>query len=300
MKAGFRCAAMLLCLVSPILAKESKKEAPPTLTGRTSGLKRSEGFIPTWWDAKKGVLLLELPPRLLQKQLLYYTGFGTGIGSIRLFADRSSLTGGALIRLQRSGPRLLVIQENPAFRAEAGSDALKQSVEKSFPVSVLAALPIEAEESGTLLVDANPLILRDAADLLSQLRSPVQAVNGRMVRQESSQGSWRLDESRSVVDPENSGSYPMNTEIEALLTFASEGGTDLNQPESRTLSLRQHHSFVALPPPGFEPRESDPRVGFIPVPFQDFSQPFDRPLERSFIERWRLIKKDPRATVSDR
>jgi hypothetical protein len=301
MKAVFRCAVVLLCLASPVLAKEPKKETPgpQTLAGRTAGLKRSDGFIPTYWDAGKGVLLFELPPRLLDKELLYFTGFGTGIGSTRLFADRSSLTGGALIRLQRSGARLLVIQENPAFRAAAGSDALKQSVEKSFPTSVLAALPIEAEDSGTLLVNANPLILRDAADLLSQLRSPVQAVNGRMVRQDAAQGSWRLDESRSVVDPENSGSYPLNTEIEALLTFASDGGPDLNQPDSRTLSLRQHHSFVALPPPGFEPREADPRVGFIPAPFQDFSQPFDRPLERGFIERWRLVKKDPRAPVSE-
>ena len=301
MKTGFRIAVILLCLVSPAFAKGSKDAAPrpETLAGRTAGLKRSDGFIPTWWDAGKGVLLFELPPRLLEKEFLYYTGFGTGIGSTQLFADRGSFTGGALCRLQRAGPRLLVIQENPAFRADSGSAALKQSVEKSFPVSVLAALPIEAEESGTLLVNANPLILRDAADLLSQLRSPVQAVNGRMVRQDASQGSWHLDESRSVIDAENSGSYPLNTEIEALLTFASDGGADLNQPESRTLSLRQHHSFVALPASGFEPRESDPRVGFIPVPFRDFSQPFDRALERSFIERWRLLKKDPRAPISD-
>jgi uncharacterized protein DUF4953/uncharacterized protein DUF5117 len=275
------------------LAKETRDAPKPeTLAGRTAGLKRSEGFLPTYWDPKKGVLLFELSPRRKEGEFLYFTGFGSGVGATALFADRSSIaTSSALCRFLQVGSRVLVIQKNPGFRAEAGSDALRRSVEQSFPTSVLASLPVEAEESGTLLVNANPLILRDAADLLSQIRNPTQAINGRMVRQESASGSWRLDESRSVVVPEDSGSFPLNTEIEALLTFASESESNLNQPDRHALSLREHHSFVALPPPGFEPREADPRVGFFPVPFLDFSRPFDRPPARRYIQRWRLARK---------
>jgi hypothetical protein len=296
---------VLLLMLGAFAATAKEKEAAPaakpeTLASRTAGLKKSDGFIPYYWDAKKGVVLFELPARIKDGQFLYFTGFGSGIGSIRLFADRSSIaTGAALCRFRQVGSRVLVIQENPEFRAEKGSEALKRSVEKSFPTSVLASLPVEAEESGTLLVNATSLLLRDAADLLSQIRSPTQAVNGRLVRQEGTQASWRLDEARSVFDPESSGSFPLNTEIEALLTFVSEAGAGLNQPDSHTLSLREHHSFVALPEPGFEPREADPRVGFITAPFRDFSQPFDQPLERSYVERWRLTKKNPGAAPSE-
>ena len=87
--------------------------------------------------------------------------------------------------------------------------------------------------------------------------------------------------------------------MEALLTFATDSDGDLNQPDPHTLSVREHHSFVAMPAPGYQPLEQDPRVGFIPVSFQDFSQAYDRPLTRYLINRWRLQKKDPNAALSE-
>jgi hypothetical protein len=63
--------------------------------------------------------------------------------------------------------------------------------------------------------------------------------------------------------------------------------------------VREHHSFVALPDPGYVPREADPRVGFFGEEFKDFSQAFNQPLEREYIARWRLEKKDPNAAVSE-
>ena len=173
-------------------------------------------------------------------------------------------------------------------------------MEYSFPTSVLASLPVEAEQDGTVLVNADSLLVRDAFDLLSQLRRPTRAVGGAMVREQSSKAAdWRLDKDRSIIDLEHTGSFPLNTEVEALLTFATDSDGDLNQPDPHTLSVREHHSFVAMPGPGYQPLEQDPRVGFIPVSFQDFSQAYDRPLTRYLINRWRLQKKDPNAALSE-
>jgi hypothetical protein len=108
-----------------------------------------------------------------------------------------------------------------------------------------------------------------------------------------------VDETRSLIDLDASGSFPLNTEIEALLTFTSDGERDLNQPDPHTLSVREHHSFVALPAPGYATREQDPRVGFFGEEFQDFSRPYDRSINRVFIDRWRLQKKDPNAAMSE-
>ena len=41
------------------------------------------------------------------------------------------------------------------------------------------------------------------------------------------------------------------------------------------------------------------RVGFFGSDFQDFSRPFNQPLERMLISRWRLQKKDPSAALSE-
>ena len=158
-----------------------------TLAARIEGLKKQEGFLPWYWDEKKGVVLLELSPASLSREFLYFTALGSGIGSTEVFADRSSFSGNALCRFRRVGAQVLVIQENTAFFAKNGGSDLKQSVESSFPTSVLAALPIEAEQDGTLLLDATHLFIRDAVDLLSQLKRPTQVVGGAMAQSNAAQ-----------------------------------------------------------------------------------------------------------------
>lgn len=300
-----KTAALLLvaCLALAGASANAESPAPAAktdLASRTAGLEKHSGFLPYYWDEKKGEILFELSPAALQGEFLYFTGLGSGVGSIEMFADRSSVgaTDG-VCRFRRVGMRVLVIEENTSFRATNGSAELKQSVESSFPTSVLASLPIEAEQEGTVLVNANPLLIRDVYDLLSQLRRPTHVVGGEMVRDQTRGASWRLDDDRSVIDLEHSGSFPLNTEIEALLTFSSDSESDLNQPDAHALSVREHHSFLALPEAGYETREADPRVGFFGVDFRDYSQAFDQPLMRHFISRWRLQKKDPQAAVSE-
>jgi Met-zincin/Domain of unknown function (DUF5117) len=266
---------------------------------RTAGLTKRDGFLPYYWDEKKGEILFELAPSALTREFLYFTGLGSGVGSTELFADRSTFGSASVCQFRRVGMRVLVIEVNTSFRAENGSAELKYSVEASFPTSVLAALPVEAESNGIVLVNANSLLLRDAVDLLSELRRPTQAIGGAKVRTEASNANWRLDEARSAFDLDHTASFPLNTEIETLLTFATDSETNLNQPDPHSLSLREHHSFVALPEPGYGPREQDPRVGFFTAGFLDFSQPYDRPLARYLTSRWRLQKKDPNAALSE-
>ncbi len=296
---AFFLSPLLLAVVFPAPAQTPPSAEKATPAARTAGLTRHDGFLPYYWDEKKGEILFELAPSALTREFLYFTGLGSGIGSTDLFADRSTFGGAAVCHFRRVGMRVLVIEENSNFRAENGSAELKHSVESSFPTSVLAALPVEAEGDGTLLVDANSLLLRDAVDLLSELRRPTQIALGEMVRAEGGNANWRLDEARSTFDLDHTASFPLNTEIETLLTFATDSESNLNQPDPHSLSLREHHSFVALPEPGYGQREQDPRVGFFTTGFLDFSQPYDRPLARYLTNRWRLQKKDPNAALSE-
>ncbi len=293
---------LLACIVicSSVQTSASAAEEKITLAARTAGLNRHDGFLPYYWDEKKGDILFELSPATLGVEFLYFTGLGSGIGSTEAFADRSSFGGAWVCRFRQVGMRVLVIQENTGFRAPGGAPQLQHSVEYSFPSSVLASLPVEAEQDGTVLVNVTALVVRDGFDLLSQLRRPTRAVGGVMVREQSSKAAdWRMEKERSVIDLEHTGSFPLNTEVEALLTFATDSESDLNQPDPHTLSVREHHSFVAMPAPGYEPLEQDPRVGFITASFQDFSQPYDRALTRYLVNRWRLQKKDPNAALSE-
>ena len=60
-----------------------------------------------------------------------------------------------------------------------------------------------------------------------------------------------------------------------------------------------HHSFVQLPDRDYQPRVFDPRSSFIPISFFDYSTPVSEPIDKYFIIRHRLKKKDPNALKSE-
>ena len=89
------------------------------------------------------------------------------------------------------------------------------------------------------------------------------------------------------------------------MTFVAEGETGrlvaATAPAPNLVSLRERHSLVELPAlkSGFTPRMADPRVGVFTVDYYDFATSFTEPVERQFIARHRLVKKDPKADVSE-
>jgi hypothetical protein len=107
---------VLLVMVGCIAAGAQTSAKPggdaSTLTARTAGLERHDGFFPYYWDEKKGDILFELSPAALQGEFLYFTGLGSGVGTIEAFADRSSFGSGSVCRFRRVGMRVLVIEEN--------------------------------------------------------------------------------------------------------------------------------------------------------------------------------------------
>ena len=167
---------------------------------------------------------------------------------------------------------------------------------------MLASLPVEAEQDGTLLVNANPLLLRDAFDLLSQLRHPFRAVGGRVIRgQSSDNASWRLDyraqhhRSRLHRAPSR-----LNTEVEALLTFTSEGESDLNQPDPHTVQRARASLLCRIAGSGLHGRVSKTSVSVSSARvFRISRNPTIAPSIATLISRWRLEKKDPNAALSE-
>ena len=273
---------LLLALQSPALAQQ-----PPAtrLADRTAGLTRVDGFVPFYWDAARGRVLMEVPA--FDEDVLYYVSAASGGGSVEMSFDRGIMSS-SVIHFQRSGPRVLVTEQNLRYRAVGGHDALVQNVKDSFPTSVLAGLPIEAEEGGRVLVDATPLFMRDAGDVVGDLRR----VN---------QGTYRLDTARSGFYPARMKAFPDNTEIETVMTFASEqpGRIVANvTPNAQAFTMRIHHSFLRAPT-GYTPRRADPRIGVSSVNFRDYTKPFNESTEVSWVTRWRLEKQNPGAAKSE-
>lgn len=262
------------------------QQAPAAkIAERTGALQPADGFVPFYWDAARGRVLIEIP--VFGQDVLYYVSAASGAGSVELPFDRGIL-GDSVIRFERSGPRVLVVEQNLRYRAVGGHAALVESVRDSFASSVLAALPVEADEGGRVLVDATPLFLRDAAD-----------VEGRLRR--ANQGTFRFDAGRSGFHAPRLKAFPENTEIETISTFAADNpGILVNNvtPDGRSFTLRIRHSFLKAPE-GYKPRPADPRIGVSAVTFRDFATPFNEGTEVQWATRWRLEKVTPGAAMSE-
>ena len=283
--------ALLIALIpaSPAHAEDAAK----TLAQKTAGLQRMDGFFPIFRDEKAGKLYLEVPADgkdfLLLDQLPY------GLGSNDVGLDRGQLGQGRVVHFTHTGGKILLIQPNLEYRSSAADPAERIAVKESFAESVLWGFKVEAEDNGKFLIDATDFFLRDAHGAAESMQA-------------AGQGSYKLDASRSAITEENTKNFPKNTEVEAILTFASDGRPKGEYvasvtPDPHSITLREHTSLIELPDltgsNAYKPRKYDPRSGFFPLRYRDYSVPLGESMDQRLIVRHKLEKRDPSAAVSE-
>jgi uncharacterized protein DUF4953/uncharacterized protein DUF5117 len=280
----------LISATRPATAKNGADDAPQqpaTITAKTANAQKLPGYFNLYWDAKAGKLWLAIDK--WNTEFLYQSGLSAGIGSNDIGLDRGQLGATRIVRFERSGNKVLLVQENLDYRAVTSDPDEQRAVKESFAESVLAGFTVAAEENNAALVDATDFFLRDAHNVPETLRR-------------AKQGSFHVDQARSAIYLPMTKNFPLNTEVEATLTFAGDDpGPWVRQvtPSPESITVREHHSFVQLPPPGFKPRVYDPRSSFFGVSYYDYATPISEPLEKRLIARHRLEKKDPSAATSE-
>lgn len=242
-----------------------------------------------YWDENAGKIWLEVDKP--DTEILYVTSLPAGLGSNDVGLDRGLLGSERIVKFSKVGRKILLIQPNYNYRAVTNDVAEKRAVEQSFAQSTLWGFVAEAETGNRILVDATDFLLRDAMQVSNRLRS-------------NQQGNYSLEKSRSVIYWPRTKNFPMNSEFEATVTFVNNDGNTGNYvnsvtPSAEAITLRLHHSFVQLPDNDYKPRVFDPRSSYIPVSFYDYSTPVSEPVEKFFIMRHRLKKKDPTAAMSE-
>ncbi len=269
-----------------VVAQERAQDK--TISARTAGLQKLDGYVPLYWDAANGKMLMEISR--FNAEFLYQISLPTGVGSNPLGLDRGQLGGSHVVRFERIGPKVLLVQSNYRYRAISSDPAERRAVEESFAQSVLWGFKVEASEGERVLVDATAFFLRDVHGVIDRLR-------------QARQGQYRYDESRSAFYLPRTKVFPKNTEVETILTFTSEAETGPlvrdTVPSPQSLTVREHHSLVELPDNNYKPRKLDPRVGVHGITFHDYASPITEPVEKRWIARHRLQKKDPSAAVSE-
>lgn len=245
------------------------------------------GFYKFSYDDSSGKMLLEVPE--LKTDFLMVNAFGTGIGSNDIGIDRGKLQDVRIVRFEKHGDRILLVQPNMDFRAVSDNPSEVRAVEEAFAKSVIYGAKIEKKEGNTYFIDIAPLLLEDLNQVAVQLK-------------ESKQGAFKLDKQRSALFFDNIHAFPENVEFESILTFAGEPSGNWIKgvtPSPEYVSIRQHVSFIKLPDNQYTPRVFHPTCGYFYISFFDYATPVYAPIEKKYIRRHRLVKKNPLAKVSD-
>lgn len=277
--------------VYPQKEKRRSREPEPvkerTIASIVDGMEKQSGFIDFYYDKKLDKIYLLVDK--FNSDLLYVHALSAGVGSNDIGLDRGQLGGTRVVRFERRGPKVLLVEPNNKFRATTENAAEQRAVSEAFAQSVLWGFKVEAEDNDAVLLDATDFFIQDVHGVIGALKS-------------HGQGDYKLDLSRSAFYPERIRNFPKNSEFEVILTFTGQpAGSFIRSvtPTASAVTVRQHHSFVELRDNEYEPRSFDPRAGYSSLSYYDYATPIDEPIEKRFIRRHRLEKKDPSAAMSE-
>lgn len=279
----------LLLAIFLFISTISLAQSIVSIAEKTKNMKSFNGFLNYYWDESTGKIWLQIDK--LDQEILYQTSLPAGLGSNDIGLDRGVMGTTSVVKFNRVGNKVLMIEPNYSYRALSKDLAEKRAVEQSFAQSTLWGFTIIAEGSGSVLVDATDFIIRDVIKVANKLRA-------------LKQGSYNLDASRSAMYLPRTKNFPLNTEFEATLTFTNSDGQTGNfvssvSPSSEAITLRVHHTFAQLPDNNFKTRLYDARSPYITNSYFDYSSPVNEPIQKNMILRHRLEKKNPNAAKSE-
>jgi hypothetical protein len=293
----FRTFLALALAVCPLGAADLDSSVPPTSTAPTAhpvdidtftaGMDVHDGYFPFYWDARKGKIFLTIDA--FDTEFLYVNSLPAGVGSNDIGLDRGKLGTDRVVKFVRTGPKVLLMQTNTAFRAVSSDPLEQQSAEQAFAQSALGGFTVVAESENRALIDFTPFILQDTYGVADRLEA-------------TKQGTYSVDQARSMLFLERTKNFPANTEFEAVLTFAGKKPGEWVRsvvPTPEVITVRLHHSLVKLPDADYQPRRHDPRSGYGFTSYLDFATPINEPIMQRVINRHRLEKVDPTTAISE-
>ena len=253
---------------------------------------RLEGFIDLYWDADTGRILIDVEE--IDEPFIYQSSLSRGVGSNDLGLDRGQLGNTRVVRFLRSGPKILLVEDNLAYRAVSDNADERQAIKESFARSVVWGFEDIDPSDDKTVIDATSFIVRDAHGVSARLAA-------------ATEGAYSVDQTRSAVYLPRTRGFPDNTEAEAIVTFVGQPtGPYLSTvtPDAQAITVHIHHSFIRLPDNNYEPISYDPRSGVIGLRYDsggyaDYATAIGDDLTVNFGRRHHLAKKDPSAEISE-
>src|SRR5688500_1045153 len=263
--------------------------AKKTIASATKTSRKVDGLFSLYQDTANGSLHMVVKKDQLGKEFIYFMHVVDGVTSAGYF--RGAFANNDVFSIRKNYNKLEFVTQNTAFYFDPASP-LARAASANISPAVVSVQDIVAEDDSSYLVKVDDIFLTEA---LAQVK-PSPNPNARP-GQDFNLGSLSKSKTRYV----SVRNYPMNADVIVEYVYENplpinRGGSDIT--DARNVSISVQHSFIEMPSNGYTPRFDDPRVGYFTAYNTDMLSASVTPY-RDMITRWKLVKKDPTAAVSE-
>lgn len=273
------------------LAKQKKHKKEKTIKDFIKSSKKIEGLFTIYQDTVTGSLQMLVSEKQLNKDFIHFYQTSNGVAEAGRFI-RGMYGNSQIFQINKYFNKLEFITQNTSFYFDP-DHALSKSKDANTSNGNMISLNIEAydKDKQLYLIKANALFLKETFTQLKRSKSP-----------NSSPKSFslgNLDNSKTKI--ESIKNYPENTDLVVEYVFskpsASNSGSNAIS-DRRNVSIKIHHSIIAIPENNYQVRYDDARVGYFTTQIDDKTSLEATPY-KDLIHRWHLVKKDPDAEISE-
>ena len=235
----------------------------------------TEGLFTFYQNQEDGSLQLLVKKSQLNKEYIYFSQIADGLNELGV--GRGQYNDSYIFYIKKYFDKLQFIKPNTSFYFDKNSN-LSKSSDANISDAVFASVKILAddENTGEYLIDFNDLILTETfidtgLEILSSDHSTIESIQ----------------------------SFPKNTNIKTKYVYLNSKNRDFSiaGADPSVFSIKVFHTFMDVPDNDYEPIINDRRVGYFVTQTNDMTT--TKNVNRDFINRWRLIKNDKNAAISE-
>ncbi|MEM0928333.1 MAG: zinc-dependent metalloprotease [Pseudomonadota bacterium] len=283
------CLALALPGFSVAIAQDEEDDGLPTVDEAMEGMEAEEGLFPIYKDPETGELYLEIAEEQLGEEFIAFNYIENSV--LEAGGFRGEYGSQSILRFDRYYGSIEVTEVNTSFLFDE-DNAISRAADANISDAILTSLEIiaitESDEGDSFIVSADDLLLDETLEIVRSLPG----------RYSSGFEVGDLTRSTKVAEVRN---YPENIDFVVDYVFYNPmpfGDSSEAITDERSITVKVQHSFIAMPDDGFTPRLDDYRVGYFTdrktILTSDAAAPYG-----DLINRWRLVKKDPEAEISD-
>lgn len=223
---------------------------------------------------KAGRVFLALNRAQLGTDFIETSVPATGLGGFGPAQGEPYVAPARILRFDRVDDTVVIRWPNTYALVQPNSPE-QTGVEQSLPSSVIAVVPIVAQDDTMVVIPAAPF-LGDVADFAHSIDRLAQL---------NPSAAYHLDPSRAYFA--EAKAFPQNDVIRVDQTWESANPNRIdNAPDPRSVEVMMTYNIIKAPNDGYMPRLADPRVGYFSQPLINFSTDQLTTRSTQYIARW--------------